>query len=405
MNNYYGRLTESILSKYTINESTSLDEAWSSTMPDWFKKALTKVGDTQRMYKSKVYQKAYDLYKAQGASDTQASHRAKKEWELKKGALQDYAEYKKPRKNSEGYDTSLVDKLMKLGINLHSDKVKYEELEVPQTKSEFTELRNNFDELGELMPIFFIENKDPVLNQVYIPTINDTEKVNYGTARGVESAEGKSFGYISYKQLKELTTHFAIADFYDAESPDYIGTKQKRNKNLQYTIQDIIDGRERVNLDTATPKDYQNTSLYINKGMFDKSGYIKIPTAKKYAEKLKELKLRRYAQDITDAEKSLNTLVKKYQNAISHVDVEVLSSSNFRRRQSEFIRYFASAKDKYTYVLNMIDIATRASGTDEKLFYAVLKDRGFTQKLEILKEQVLLAEDSLSNYIYTELDF
>lgn len=123
------------------------------------------------------------------------------------------------------------------------------------------------------------------------------------------------------------------------------------------------------------------------------------------AEKLKELKLRRYAQDITDAEKSLNTLVKKYQNAISHVDVEVLSSSNFRRRQSEFIRYFASAKDKYTYVLNMIDIATRASGTDEKLFYAVLKDRGFTQKLEILKEQVLLAEDSLSNYIYTELDF
>ena len=382
-NNYYNILAESLTKKYT----TSLNEAWGENIPDWMKSSLERgriLSDgNNKMEKSKIYQKAL---KATGYDDYGARQIARKEWEKAKGVSHsDFADYQNPRGSyMSDSEKSLFAQFKAHGIDLNSPNMKFIEGEPPKSKND---PRIQPPNIG----IWYIPSqKGRAYDQVYAQGINDLEKP-FDPAMSAGNYSNTPFKDFSVKKLAEISSKFCYIDGSTIEKRDYDALKQARQENKAFTSAAINAGQERL------PKENR---VWSN---VDASGYIRIPSSQKYANKLEEMKLKGWAKKLTDTENELNSLLSTYQKTMSTIDI-LDFDYDFRNATRSFTGYFADAVDYYKYALREIDLIKSTHVVNSKEFLQELKRSDFTAYLTICEQNLNKAKDYFKDYMLSEID-
>ena len=381
MNNYYERLAESLTKKY----STPLNEAWGN-VPDWMKGPLARGDNSEKMKKSKVYQKAFADAQAQGQGDHMADITARKAWEDAKGITRkDFADYRQPRGSwSSDSAKTLHSQFMAKGIDLNNPNMKFIEGDPPKSKQD---PRLQPPNIG----IWYIPSREGrKFDQVYAQGINDLEKP-YKPEKSIEGTD-KPFMKISLKSLAEISSKFCYIDGTTIKNRDFTELDNIRAKNKNDYKIAINKGLERV------PKSMNNWRIR------DKSGYIVIPSSQKYAEKLEEIRLKGWAKKLAGTENELNSLLSTYQKTISTIDI--LDFDNpFRDAAKVFTDAFTTAVDFYKLALQEIDYIKSKYTVNSEDFLWRLKNSYFQRYLENCQDNLSKAKDVFKDYMLSEIDF
>ena len=384
-NNYYNILAESITKKY----ATPINEAWGENIPDWMKSSLERGDNSTKMFKSKIYKKAFADAQAQGESDYFADRIARKAWENAKGTPeQDFADYQNPRgsyiSNSE---KTLRSQFMAKGIDLNSPNIKFIEGEPPKSKND---PRIQPPNIG----IWYIPSKrGNEYDQVYAQGINDLEKP-FDPAVSVGNYSNTPFKDFSVKKLAEISSKFCYIDGSTIEKRNYDTLKQTREENKLFTKNAWNMGQERI------PKEKQGN--YWG-SLLDKSGYLAIPSSQKYANKLEEMKLKGWAKKLTDTENELNSLLSTYQKTMSTIDI-LDFDYDFRNAMRSFTGNFADAVEYYKSALQEIDNIKLNHVVNSKEFLRALKNSYFKGYITECKRYLNRAKDYFSDYMLSEID-
>ena len=369
-NNYYNILAESLTKKYTA----PLNEAWGENIPDWMKSSLEK---------SKIYQKAL---KATGYDNYAARQIARNEWEKAKGVSKsDFADYQNPRGSyMSDSEKSLFAQFKAHGIDLNSPNMKFIEGEPPKSKND---PRIQPPNIG----IWYIPSqKGRAYDQVYAKGINDLEKP-FDPAMSAGNYSNTPFKDFSVKKLAEISSKFCYIDGSTIEKRDYDALKQTRAENKAFTSAAINTGQERL------PNELRGWSN------LDKSGYVKIPSSDKYADKLEELKLKGWAKKLTDTENELNSLLSTYQKTMSTIDI-LDFDYDFRNAARSFTGYFADAVNYYKSALQEIDNIKLNHPVNSKEFLQALKHSYFTDELKSCESYLNRAKNYFKDYMLSEID-
>ena len=383
INNYYNILAESLTKKY----ATPLNEAWGENIPDWMKSSLERgriLSDgNNKMEKSKIYQKAL---KATGYDDYAARQIARKEWEKAKGVSHsDFADYQNPRGSyMSDSEKSLFSQFKAHGIDLNSPNMKFIEGEPPKSKND---PRIQPPNIG----IWYIPSqKGRAYDQVYAQGINDLEKP-FDPAMSAGNYSNTPFKDFSVKKLAEISSKFCYIDGSTIEKRDYDTLKQAREENKAFTSAAMNTGQERL----------PNEARAWNN--VDKSGYVIIPPAQKYADKLEELKLKGWAKKLTDTENELNSLLSTYQKTMSTIDI-LDFDYDFRNAARSFTGYFADAVNYYKSALQEIDNIKLNHTVNSKEFLQALKHSYFTDELKSCESYLNRAKNYFKDYMLSEID-
>lgn len=401
MKSFYSLLTESINNKY-------LTEAWSDSMPDWVKKRLNQqtAGDS-KAYNSKIYKKAYETAEnaalANGDNEYRAAYTArdaaaraynKAKFGIDSGRLGDTSEYASPRGSSYLRDSekALCGQFQRLGIDLTSPDLKFISGEPPKSSKDPRVQPPHIPIWGFRLPNGGV--------QVYARRINDLEKIDYSIDAGPYSE--LAFMRISIKKLSELCDYFCYID----------------GNTLQYQNPKKIQDRENNN---AWSRSLEGQRLTRNKDFaggaiggqrVDKSGYIIIPSAEKYAEQLKRLHLKNWSKDLLEVEELLNSTYNRYINALSSLPFKDAAWNsknrsiphNLRAYSSTFFSSFEDAVDIYSKLLREIDEA-RHNTHSEADFLKALEDVRFEPYIRNIKDFAKQASESISEIAVQEIDF
>ena len=384
INNYYNILAESLTKKY----ATPLNEAWGNA-PDWMKGPLTRGNNTDNMLKSKVYQKAYANAKAQGKMDYQAAGEAEEAWQNAKGITEvDFADYQQPRgQYTSDSKKTLRSQFMEKGIDLNNPNMKFIEGEPPKSKND---PRIQPPNIG----IWYIPSqKGRAYDQVYAQGINDLEKP-FDPAADVGNYSSTPFKYFSVKKLAEISSKFCYIDGSTIEKRDYENIRQTRKDRQSDIIWGQARGQERI-----PEEERGNYSQYF----VDKSGYIVIPSSQKYADKLKELKLKGWAKRLSNIENELNSLLSTYQKSIATIDM-LDFDDDFKGSLNEFNSDFRRAVNYYKQALNEIAYIQGIYVTNSSEFLQELKASGFKRALDSCESYMKDAKDDFSDYMLSEID-
>ena len=384
-NNYYNILAESITKKY----ATPLNEAWGNA-PDWMKTALARGDNSTKMFKSKVYKKAFADAQAQGKSDYLADREARKAWEEAKGTKeQDFADYQNPRGSYiNDSEKTLRSQFMAKGIDLNSPNIKFIEGEPPKSKND---PRIQPPNIG----IWYIPSKSgKAYDQVYAQGINDLEKP-FTPVVDVGNYSNTPFKDFSVKKLAEISDKFCYIDGSTIEKRDYETIRQTRRQNELDDNSLIYNGQMRV------PKERRGN--WWGGRQVDKSGYVIIPPSQKYAEKLEEAKLKGWAKKLTNTENELNSLLSTYQKTMSTIDI-LDFDYDFNNATQSFTKYFTTAVDYYKSALREIDSIKSAHVVNSKEFLQALKHSYFTNYLKKCEQYLNHAKDYFSDYMLSEID-
>ena len=385
MNNYYNILAESMIKKYT----TPLNEAWGENVPDWMKGPLSRgLISGEKMKQSKVYQKAYDDALARGEYPAAAALTAKQEWEKAKGTMtRDFADYQSPRgTHTNNSVKTLHAQFMAKGIDLNSPNIKFIEGEPPKSKND---PRIQPPNIG----IWYIPSRSgKAYDQVYAKGINDLEKP-FSPSVDVGNYSNTPFKDFSVKKLAEISSKFCYIDGSTIEKRDYKTIQQTRHRNKLDDDSLIYNGKMRV----------PNSNQVSYWGALDKSGYLVIPMAKKYADKLEELKLKGWAKKLTDTETELNSLLSTYQKTMSTADM-LDFDYDFRNATQSFTSYFTGAVDYYKSALREIDHIKSTHVVNSKEFLQDLKYSDFTKYLKNCEHYLNEAKDYFKDYMLSEID-
>ena len=385
-NNYYNILAESITKKY----ATPINEAWGENIPDWMKSSLERGDNSTKIFKSKIYKKAFADAQAQGESDYFADREARKAWEEAKGTKeQDFADYQNPRGSYiNDSEKTLRSQFMAKGIDLNSPNIKFIEGEPPKSKND---PRIQPPNIG----IWYIPSKSGrQYDQVYAQGINDLEKP-FDPAVSVGNYSNTPFKDFSIKKLAEISDKFCYIDGSTIEKRDYETIRQTRRQNELDDNSLIYNGQMRV------PKEQRGN--WWGGRHVDKSGYVVIPPSDKYAERLEEAKLKGWAKKLTDTENELNSLLSTYQKTMSTIDI-LDFDYDFRNATRSFTGYFADAVNYYKSALQEIDNIKLNHTVNSKEFLQALKHSYFTDELKSCESYLNRAKDYFSDYMLSEID-
>lgn len=381
MNNYYNILAESMVKKYT----TPLNEAWGN-VPDWMKGPLARGNNHTKMVNSKVYKKAYADAKAQGMSNFQAQDVAVKTWIQSKGVtLHDFADYRQPRGQYTSDSTkTLRAQFMEKGIDLNNPNMKFIEGEPPKSNKD---PRLQPPNIG----IWYIPSREGrAYDQVYAKGFNDLEK----PYKPVIPAPDRAFVSIPLKTMAEISSKFCYIDGSTIEKRDYETIKDTRRQN-NLDVGSLMDaGKMRI------PKEKRNR---FPGAPIDKSGYVVIPSSKKYANELEELKLKGWAKKLTNTENELNSLLSAYQKTMSTIDI-LDFDSDFRGATQSFIGYFEDAVGDYKRALKELDGIKLNHVVNSKEFLQALKKSYFNDFITECERELNRAKDYFSDYMLSEID-
>lgn len=382
MNNYYNILAESITKKY----STPLNEAWGSA-PDWMKGPLLRGDNSEKMFKSKVYKKAFADAQSQGKSDYLSDIEARKAWEEAKGTTeQDFADYRQPRGSymSDSKKT-LYAQFIDKGIDLNNPNMKFIEGDPPKSNRD---PRLQPPNIG----VWYIPSKlGRAYDQVYAQGINDLEK----PYNPVVPAPARAFVSIPLKTMAEISSKFCYIDGSTIKTKDYRNIRQTRYQNELDDNSLIYNGQMRV------PNSKQGG--YWGGRQIDKSGYTVIPSSEKYADRLEEIKLKGWAKRLTDIEDELNSLLSTYQKSVSTLDMLDFDRS-FRSATRSFTDNFSEAVSDYKTALLELDSIKLNHTVNSKEFLQALKNSNFKMYLDECQKEIVAAKNYFEDYMLSEID-
>lgn len=199
-------------------------------------------------------------------------------------------------------------------------------------------------------PIFSDSTKLPI---VHLKSQNDeTLWIPGRTAKNekfiLDDGNVVALQYMTNKQYKQLAKDFCYIDLNDSSNFTQ-SIKAEREANKQGSIE-----RDRGKGKVAEDPNNWNSRQY------DKSGYRKIPAARKYADKLREYKATKLASKLDDARDKL-VEVQDMLNKCIELQLERNTASNrsLSRDLSGAIRQatgdFQNARDYYVGALNNVD--------------------------------------------------
>lgn len=382
MNNYYTRLSEALLNKY----SEPLNEAWADSMPNWMKSSMNRGHDNVKS--SKIYKKAYNDAINNGYGSWRASTAAMKAWEDAKGtAVRDFADYQSPRNEFiPDRQKSLFGAFQKQGIDLNSPNIKFIEGDMPTKNSDPRVQPPN-------IPIWHIPSRaGAAYDQVYARGINDLEKPYAPlNSDAVGNYHSTPFKHWSIKKLAEASDKFCYIDGSTIEKRDYNQIDNDREQWKRDKIDLINNGLERA------PDSLSN---YYD---LDASGYVKIPPAKKYAKQLELLHLKKWSKDLLKVEETLNDVWSTYQSTISAARITDIRDMEYDMRS--FISSFSSAIGNYNDALYEIDRLTARYSKDSEDFLKALQRSDFKHYLHYAETYINRAEDEFKRHALKPLDF
>ena len=413
MSNYYNILADRILEKYKVEEPTKkpLNEAWAASTPDWLKDVFKQSYRTgygsmdlakEKMYRSKKYKKAFDKYKSAGYSDAAARLRATSEFIGNNPQISniDYKNSSDPAVGDSVYN--ITRRLNELGIDLTSNDLKFIE-DTPPTSKNDERLQS-----PNLAFFYFKSDNDLYMDQIYVPGVNENEKFGIYEQPFISlKMVGRAFHNISFKKISQNCTAFAYVDISNIKRVDFNKKYRDRYNNAWDFTKSVVQGKERfpskINKDSRIYK-YSNRELDPSYGDYDydKSGYVKIPPAQRYADILEKNKLKKYATKLTNLENALKKTQDKFRDIMSNASLEDLGGGNLSYDSGLFFSNFYKAYHYYQDCLNIIDKAG-VPGTDE--FYEYLDREDFSTTIEKSEKFVSVAEKALKNFAYAELDF
>lgn len=284
-------LSESLENRY------SLQEAFDESMPDWLKKALgATAAHSTGVYN--VGNNKYHYNKSGHKSDKYDYPRV--DYQQKRGAYGDEKEA-----------TSLADRFLELGIDI--SKMKVHDAPMPDKVPRITKNQ-------QIIPIFKFAN-----GQVWAKGVNDREK--YYDANN--PWDEKPFKALSSKQVIDDAVEYCYIDLNDPAVADK-------------PVADIREKRKQLLSELAQIGNYfKNTHWYT-----DKSGYNRKVNSAKYAEKAKELKIKKIPQTFDKICAEAAELVEIVKDFVSDADIkdygmlqQCADCFNRLTRVQDYIRY------------------------------------------------------------------
>lgn len=332
MTRFYESLADSLY------ENVELNEAWSESMPEWLKRAMS--WSAQRIDKH-----AFDkLNRAKGD----------------KISKYDYVhDYQQPRNEYvDSKSTYLAGAFFAKGID--PAQCEYVEREAP------TNARDPLFKSGDI-PIWGFKltriNDDSEAIQAYAKGMNDLEKITYTNPLIDNMDVDWPFKSISIKKLSENCDYFC---YIPAES-----LSKMQPKDFEQIRKDRDKSREGA-VERGTPGADEPAYLYTPDKHFgyfqrDKSGYVVVPPADKYARILRRSKAKKYANVLEDFHDELVTAWDEIIAGLNAVGPEgdswvINATSRALSIVNEYI-------EEYKRHLHRIDVAAAAHGIDTDDFY------------------------------------
>lgn len=375
---FYSLLAESLEEKHQLNE------AWGNA-PSWLKKSLSKVAYsrhsdyhlTDRDRATKLYKKLMQENPNNSIAYIDSLYRREKGDTLGR-------DFKSPNRNSSDYglsnsDKNIIGAAQRLGIDL--TKCSYVEMEAPTNPRDPIVQPPN-------IPIWSLPTKDDNVNQVYARGINDYEKGSWSLLSS--NLADKTFEGLSVKALAAACNHFCYIPGDEIVHTDFYKKSAERKDFKNF---DVINGRGKPGEQAYTPVGGGNY------GERDKSGYIVVPSAKKYAKELKMIGLKSAADTLVKLHDEIYGMVgafRSYMNSLS--DNEFLSNGNWA------INNISSTLNSLARELERLyDLVDRSQNQPNPA--EMLTDYRFMDKMKDLQTSINRAKKAYDEYLSAEVDF
>lgn len=375
---FYSLLAESLEEKHQLNE------AWGNA-PSWLKKSLSKIAYsrhsdwhlTDRDRASKLYKRLKQENPNMTISYIDSLYRKEKGDTLNR-------DFKSPNRNSSDYGLSTSDKnivgaAQRLGIDL--TKCSYVEMEAPTNPRDPIVQPPN-------IPIWSLPTRDDNVNQVYARGINDYEKGSWSLL--ASSLADKTLSAVSIKALAAACNHFCYIPGDEIAHTDF---HKKHSERTDFKNFDILNGRGKPGEQAYTPVGGGNY------GERDKSGYIVVPSVKKYARELKMIGLKSAADTLVKLHDEIYDMVGAFRSYMSSLsDVDFLNAGSFA------INNISGTLNSLARELERLyDLVDRAQNQHDPA--ETLADYGFIDKMKDLQRNINNTKKSYDRFLSAEVDF
>lgn len=313
------KLNESLEAKYL--QESQLNEKFGD-MPDWLSK--------------RILTGKYNKYDGQGKR-SHGIHKADRlgnpDIEGKNPEFGSRPSYINARDSSG--DQSLFGQMLAHGINL--DSVKVIECDKPEKRTD--------DKLkAPNIPIFLLSN-----NQVYVKGINDNEEYR-GDNR---TYRGLAFKNVSMKALLDEVVKFAYIDGTDDDN-----FRVDEVRGARYKMKQDMEGIPKREREKAGKQGWIN---------WDKSGYMQIPSAERYKNKLAELKCAKIYDVLDEKHQLLEETKQELANIMLSTDIKSMSSDeDYATAFTAYENIYQKFKKAVSYYADVLAIVEGIVNDDNK---------------------------------------
>lgn len=174
---------------------------------------------------------------------------------------------------------------------------------------------------------------------VWIPGYSsDTERFIFNDGRELTMKQ------LNSKLLRDVGKDFCYIDLSDSDNFT-TDLKQSRKDSKQ----GMVNRKSKKEMDNYG---YRDSSIATNRNWVDKSGYVVIPSVKKYEKQLKELKAKGLAPKLDETRDKLVQLQKDLQEISSQIMDSTMLAGN--TSQSDYLLSgYRNAADYFTYAVNV----------------------------------------------------
>lgn len=335
-----------------LYEKYKLKEAWSPSTPDWLKPRLNRLA------------KSFGDFNYKGKP---------------KGDIYDY---KIPRDSDRRSYKDLYSILRSKDFDFET--IEFIEGEIPSSKSDE---RLKLPNVG----VWHFPN-----GQVYIQDVNVLEK--YDDYKS--DYYGKNFGAMPFKMLKTEADAFCYFNVNQPEKKDYKALKDSRDE-----WKDWLGKRGNT---YARKADKVQKGLYRFDPEYDKSGFIPVPSSEKYADELRRMHAKNYANELENFESRLKkAFVTVQQDILSELSWDD-NNYSIRRNMNDVLERYNNALSCYKKMLEKIEIYKSQYGEDSDEFIYHLTSTSYDEYgwyKDSLKSNLKDLEENLRKYKKVYLDF
>lgn len=367
MNNFYNILAESLNAKH----ASIINEAWSKNLPKWFTDRLSRSANN---------------------------------WAAKFDASSTKGEY------IPTTEKTIFSSFKTGGIDFQDDSLEFVEGPIPKSGRDPRLASPNIPVWG-----LCTDNSGEVV-QVYAKGINDLEKPYFPEPEMGPYAK-LPFSRWSVKKLGEFSLKFGYIPGDSIPRRDFDKVRRTRNQRNKDRSEMVMSGNERYAYEPVRRGDEQ-TYLNLKDSMgdtflaaTDKSGYIVIPSARKYAKQLSLKGLKNYATEIQDLHDRLEKIYIDFRYSQLSIPFNNYSSYN-SSMGSISIRLenaFVSAINRYNLLIQILDRVSLQYSEGSNELLKELDEERFPKYLKDCKKYTKQAEEILpeinNDGVYTSLDF